>query len=289
MHLIGLSEFELKTNNNIDQLEKLKVPGYKLLLPKSWDLHGYARVVVYVKNTLDYQRVEDLEDEHLQTIWIKCGFKNSKHGYYCNGYREHKSNIGGSICNQKQKLDTFIYQWEKALTHGNPEEPNDIFVLCDMNLDSYKDKWHKPNYHLYTLSQLVHRSCNLNNLSQLVEDVTRVQYNSVRNTTDLSCIDHIYSNVKFKCSSPVITSFGGSDHDMIGFTRLSKAPPEPPRTIRKRSYKDFNKENFLHELGCVDWTDVLICADLDLAVFLFTTKFKNVLNNHAPWVVMLYY
>ena len=136
MHLIGLSECELKKNNNIDQLEKLKVPGYKLLLHKSWDLHGYARVVVYVKNSLDYQRVEDLEDEHLQTIWIKCGFKNSKHGYYCNGYREHKSNIGGSICNQKQKLDTFINRWEKVLTHGNPEEPNDIFVLCDMNLDS---------------------------------------------------------------------------------------------------------------------------------------------------------
>ena len=154
-----------------------------------------------------------------------------------------------------------------------------------MNLDSYKDKWHNPNYHLYTLSQLVHRSCNLNNLSQLVEDVTRVQYNSVSNTTDLSCIDHIYSNVKFKCSSPVITSFGGSDHDMIGFTRLSKAPPEPPRTIRKRSYKDFNKDNFLHELGCVDWTGVLTCVDLDIAVSLFTTKFKNVLNNHAPWVV----
>ena len=86
MHLIGLSECELKKNNNIDQLEELKVPGYKLLLPKSWDLHGYARVVVYVKNSLDYQRVEDLEDEHLQTIWIKCGFKISKHGYYCNGY-----------------------------------------------------------------------------------------------------------------------------------------------------------------------------------------------------------
>ena len=128
-HILGLSECELKQNYQNNQLEKLKVPGYTLLLPMSWELHGYARVVVYVKNTLDYIRVEEIENEHLQSIWIRGGFKNSKHGYYyCNGYREHKSNIGGSLNNQKNKLEIFLNQWEQALCHGNPSEPNDIFI-----------------------------------------------------------------------------------------------------------------------------------------------------------------
>ena len=56
-------------------MDKLKVPGYKLLLPQSWDKHGYARVAVYVKKSFDYVRVGELEDDHLQTIWIKGGFK----------------------------------------------------------------------------------------------------------------------------------------------------------------------------------------------------------------------
>ena len=268
-----------------NQLEKLKVPGYTLLLPMSWELHGYARVVVYVKNTLDYIRVEEIENEHLQSIWIRGGFKNSKHGYYCNGYREHKSNVGGSLNNQKYKLEIFLNQWEQALCHGNPSEPNDIFVLCDMNLNSYQDVWLNPDYHLYSLSQLVQHVCNTNNLSQLVKDITRAQYNSVANKTDLSCIDHIYSNVKFKCSKPEVLSFGGSDHDIIGIIRLQKEPPQPAQTVRKRSYKTFVKQNFLDELSSVDWTDVLTCVDLDNAVAIFTSKFKNVLNKHAPWVI----
>ena len=174
-----------------------------------------------MKSSLDYLQLEELENDHLQTIWVKCGLKNSKHGYYCNGYREHKSNIGGSISNQKEKFELFLNQWEQALTHGTTSEPNEIFVLCDINLDSFQDKWLNPNYHLYSLSQLVQRTCNTNILSQIVNDIPRAEYNSISNKTDLSCIDHIYSNVKYKCSSPVITSFGDSDHDIIGITRLS--------------------------------------------------------------------
>ena len=57
------------------------------------------------------------------------------------------------------------------------------------------------------------------------------------------------------------------------------------RTIRKRSYKDFDKNQFLEDLAEVDWVDVLSCPDLDVAVASFTHKFKHVLNIHAPWVI----
>ena len=102
-------------------------------------------------------------------------------------------------------------------------------------------------------------------------------------TTSLSCIDHIYTNCKYKCSSPIITSFGNSDHDIIGFVRLSKVPPEPAKTIKKRSYKNFDKNLFLSDIAKIDWLDVLTCPDLDIAVSCFTNKFKYVLNDHAPW------
>ena len=283
-HFLGLSECELNRNSPNFSLDKLKVPGYNIYFPKSWDLHGYARVVVYYKKTLDCSQVPELEDEHLQTIWFKFGFKNSKVGYYCHGYREHTSNLGGSLQTQKNKLNLFMSQWEQALCHGRPAEPNEVYILCDMNLDSLHGRWLQQDYSLYSLSQIVYTWCQANNLSQIVKEVTRTQYNSVSGKTDLSCIDHIYTNCKYKCSRPIVKSFGNSDHDMVGFVRLSKMPPTPSRTIRKRSYKNFDKNLFLKDLAKVDWTDILTCHDLDLAVSCFTTNFRNVLNVHAPWV-----
>ena len=151
-HIFGCSECELVNNYDENQIKNLKVPGYELLMPKSWEAHGYARIVVYVKKSLKFQRMEILEDSHFQSIWIKCGFVNSKQGFYCHEYREHRSNIGGSIQNQLLKLTTFLDQWEQAINLGNPEEPNDIFILCDMILDSYCDKWMDQSYYLYGLA-----------------------------------------------------------------------------------------------------------------------------------------
>ena len=284
-HILGCSECELRNEYKEEQLKSLKVPGYQILFPKSWDLHGYARVVVYIKNTLHYERISSLEDEHLQTVWVKSGFKNTKPGFFCNGYREHKSNLGVGMQYQYDKLSTFLGQWEEALNFGHPSEQNDVFVLCDMNLDSYENKWKDQSYHLYHLSQLVHRFCNLSNMDQLVNGVTRSQYNSVTKKTTVSCLDHIYTNVRFKCSAPTIMSFGDSDHELIGFTRLSKQPQDVTHTIRKRSYKFFDEEQFLADIAEIDWSDILTTIDLDEAVNLFTNKFKEVLNFHAPWIL----
>ena len=66
----------------------------------------------------------------------------------------------------------------------------------------------------------------------------------------IDCIDHIYTNRKFRCSDATPTAFSGSDHDVICYTRYSKDPPEPARTIKKISYKKFD------DWAKVDFTDV---------------------------------
>ena len=48
-HILGISEAELKKKNH--DLKCLKLPGYDLLLPHSWEKDGKARIVVYVKKT----------------------------------------------------------------------------------------------------------------------------------------------------------------------------------------------------------------------------------------------
>ena len=45
--ILGLSECELK-KENLDP-KMLKIPGYEILYPKSWELQGFARIIIYVK------------------------------------------------------------------------------------------------------------------------------------------------------------------------------------------------------------------------------------------------
>ena len=283
LQIIGLSECEIKKGPNFD-LKELKIPGYNLLLPKSWDSAGFARVAVYVKKTFMYRQVFELQDDMVQTIWLKGGFKNSKQIYFCHGYREHKSAIGNTVNDQKIYLERFLAQWEAATVHCNPEEPNEVHICCDMNIDTHNEKWLESSYPLVSLSRMIQSTCSVSNFHQLVSGITRTQYNSVSNMVDMSCIDHVYCNYKHRCSQVKIITNGASDHDQVSYTRYSKDPPSPARVIRKRSYKNFKVDEFIEELDTVDWTEVYACVDVDVAAEVFGRKFRFIVNKHAPWV-----
>ena len=164
-------------------------------------------------------------------------------------------------------------------------EPSEVHVAGDMNIDVLNGKWLEPSYSLLSLSKLIQNTCNLGHFSQLVNSPTRYQYNSVADRTDISCIDHIYTNCKVRCSEVTVSPFGNSDHDMIGYVRFSKDPPTPARTIRKRSYKTFVAQDFTNHLSSIDWWPVYVCQDVDDAVRIFTDLFRHVLNQHAPWTI----
>ena len=137
-------------------------------------------------------------------------------------------------------------------------EPNEVQICGDMNIDTYQGRWLLPNYSLITLSRMIKSICDQNNFHQLVKDITRLQFNSVTNTTTLSTIDHVYTNTRFRCSDVKVISFGDSDHDIISYTRYSKNPPIPARIICKRSYKEFDSSAFLSDVAKIDWSGVVL-------------------------------
>ena len=87
-------------------------------------------------------------------------------------------------------------QWENDLEHGSLNESNEVHVSLHMNLDSYKGKWLQNTYSLLPLTKLVQNYCDIGDFTQLVTDPTRSMYNSVTNTMEVSCIDHVYTNNK---------------------------------------------------------------------------------------------
>ena len=76
-HIFGLSECELRKVNETYDEEKLKIPGYELLFPKSWSLYGFARVVVNVMKSFNFKQIHSLQDDLTQSVWLKGGYKNS--------------------------------------------------------------------------------------------------------------------------------------------------------------------------------------------------------------------
>ena len=70
-HIFGISETEL-VRDTIDE-KVLKIPGYNILFPSSWSRYGFACVLVYVRKTFKYSQVQDLQDDKVQSIWVKGG------------------------------------------------------------------------------------------------------------------------------------------------------------------------------------------------------------------------
>ena len=96
-----------------------------------------------------------------------------------------------------------------------------------MNLDCHKNKWLSSSYHLQKLAKMVEIACYDGLFNQLVDVPTRFEHNSVTGQTSYSCIDHVYTNHKFRCSKVEVVPFGNSDHDLIEYIRYLKDPPSP--------------------------------------------------------------
>ena len=237
-----------------------------------------------MKENFEFEQVNNLEHDIIQSVWLRGGYKIGKKAYFCHGYREHSSMLGSTINDQKTYLNNFLQQWEDAVDHGQPREPNEVHFSLDMNSDYQKENWLQPSYRLCSLTRLVQNICNANNFTKIINEPTRSMYNSVTATTEISCIDHIYTNARYKCSSGSVIVSGASDHNIVCFTRYTKVPPIPGRVIHKRSYKHFDQEEFLRDIKNIDWSDVYMARDIDDAVAFFTSKFSWILDRHAPWV-----
>ena len=173
----------------------------------------------------------------------------------------------------------------KKLHSMEIQQPNETHICCDMNLNVLNDKWLRSDYHLLSLSKLVQAACNLGNFFQLVHQPTRIQYNSVKKTTDISCIDHLYTNQSSDAQLqwlPLLVTAIMISLAMSGSPRIlqhQKEQSERDPTRRSTTNK------FLAELTDVDWTEVYENGDVDEATEIFARKSRFVLNNHAPWIV----
>ena len=223
--------------------EKLNIDGYKIEFPKTWDIHGQARIICYVSDDIKYSRKHfDNNFDDIPSISLEIGLgratRTSVHFYY----REWKNGVTGEsdVNSQLVNLKKHIKQWVEIVATGRS-----FVALGDANLCA--KTWNDPDFKFKDMANEVQNFLLQDSCSQLVNKFTRVQ--KVGDTLQKSCLDHVTTNVPEKCKVPEVFSCGSSDHLPVMVTKYSREPKSQPQFIKKRNYKNFNNVNFLNDVN----------------------------------------
>ena len=95
-------------------------------------------------------------------------------------------------------------------------------------------------------------------------------------------LDHYYTNRPDKISQVSTQYCGGSDHMLIFATRYSRAIKTQPRYVRKRSFKNFNFQEFVAAVQEIQWLDLYLSEDVNAAVQILSSKLTFILDTMAP-------
>ena len=105
----------------------------------------------------------------------------------------------------------------------------------------------------------------------------------VRQGQDKSGLDHFYSNKINKLSEGSLHSNGGSDHKMIHVVRYSRSMKKDIRYVRKRMFKDFNKDGFRADIKLISWWPIVYnISDANIAAENLAKELNKALDRWAP-------
>ena len=258
-----------------------EIAGHTIILPNTMESMGHARIALIVKNDLSCQKLDNFMDHDTATIWVKVGSQRSKSIVVGGIYREHQQLGQGNIAaTRMEKQRRQEVRWGKIVKNWvNAGKNCSCIAIGDMNLDYLR--WTNPEQHLIQMVETTQNKIELAGFTQLIKNFTRTW----RNQAD-SLLDHVWSN----CSNKIIRHFneprGDSDHNLIGVDVSCKEIKSGGFNIKKRRWKNFNKELFLQKVKDTDWNDILEETNTDVANSLFEEKYCNILESIAPMSIV---
>ena len=279
--ILGISEANLHANHdkNLSQLQEYTLHTCPTLENPALQS---SRVVVYTHRSLVVKVRADLMCDSYSSIWLEVGLPRHKKFLVCQTYREWQllsQNDQSSLTVPKQlnRWNVFLDQWMRALDSGL-----EVHVLGDLNINhcNWVDSSLPASNQTSKLRPLIQALFTYilpHGVSQCVLGPTRHWPGQTP-----SGLDHYYTNKPEKLSPVSTQHCGGSDHMLIFATRYSKSIKTTPRYIRKRSYKNFNQEDFVAAIKQVSWLDIYLSNDVNAAVELLSNKITFILDTLAP-------
>ena len=158
----------------------MHIEGYKIELPDTWEEHGQCRILVYVKDDVNYKRQRMTSDTDLPNITLEIGLGREKKTVINYFYREWTGGISRdkSQASQINRLTRQIGYWRTLYTQNK-----DVICMGDANLCALS--WHDSNYEASkkVLANLVQEHLLEEASYQIVNEFTRSENtkNGIRN------------------------------------------------------------------------------------------------------------
>ena len=214
LHVFGLSETKLKAHklNSVFQIN-----GFQTPFRKDNCSNGGGGLIVYVRNSINARRREDLETNDIPCLMLEISPTNSRPFLVGNMYRPPNATVD------------FNDRFEDFIDVINQED-KELFLLGDFNkkvLNEVIDR----NWGNFTTSL---------GLSQLVSEPTRVTKDSA------TLIDHIYTNSEENIQCVNVKKLCLSDHYAVFCNRKcnSVVGKNAHQVINYRSFKNLAKQIF---------------------------------------------
>ena len=119
--------------------------------------------------------------------------------------------------------------------------------------------------------------CEIFGLSQLIAEPTRVTAQS------RSLIDLCITNTPDKIVRSGVMPLGISDHSLVYLIRKTHYTiPECVKIITTRSFKNFNKEEFLADVELIQWDDISLLSHPNDMWEFWKNQFLTCIDKHAP-------
>jgi len=145
----------------------------------------------------------------------------------------------------------------------------EMILLGDFNIN-----W------LHSSTFTVKNMINSLNLTQLIAEPTRLTSTS-KSLLDWALVSHPERIIK---SGVLPDNF--SDHHMIYCIWKISIQRLPPKFIKIRQTKFFNRDQFINDLHQINWYRLNLIPFIDDAWHFVYTELLNVINKHAPWTTV---
>ena len=214
IHILCVNETSLDTSIS-DQ--EIHVDGFSVL-HKDRNRSG-GGLAVFVSNSISYSAKDNRSVDQLEMVWLEAKPTYSKPFLICPVYRPSSFN----------KLHFFticmtILSWRCHLVYQ-------FMVMGDLNIDCV------PEVYTCSASNEIFKFCQLFNFKQSVTFSTRVTLNTS------TLIDVILSNFGKRLKYTSVLPITLSDHYMVCAV-IGGESSSQPNTIKRRSYKQFNLDQF---------------------------------------------
>ena len=220
-------------------------------------------VVLYYAEHLSVTHRKDLSAKEMEAIWIQVKFPTS-------------TSLFSVVYRSELETPNFFENFKNVLEKAWLKTDN-IFVLGDLNCCMLEAQNNTNSASISTKTKKLLNIFEDFNMVNVITDPTRIT------CTSESLIDLILTTKDHLVRSTGVVPLGISDHSLVYTTLKLTSKRPPPKIIRVRNFKNFNKTDFMTDVERIPFHVLEVFDDKDDALWGWEQLFKDVCNTHAPY------